>query len=85
MTNRLMRTVNKIAVLWEDLENLLNKAKPSYREIRPMRGRLMRGLPVFDTLYMNLKNFQVGILNKLSILRGKSIHGDNYHESQFLP
>ena len=22
--------------------------KPSYREIRPMRGRLMRGLPVFE-------------------------------------
>ena len=46
LTNRLMRTVNKIAVLWEDLKNLLNKAKPSYREIRPMRGRLMRGPPV---------------------------------------
>ena len=48
LTNRLMRTVNKIAVLWEELENLLNKPKPSYREIRPMRGRLMRGLPVRD-------------------------------------
>ena len=46
LTNRLMRTVNKTAVLWEDLKNLLNKAKPSYREIRPMRGRLMRGPPV---------------------------------------
>ena len=46
MTDRLMRTVNKMAVLWEELENLLNKPKPSYREIRPMRGRLMRGLPV---------------------------------------
>ena len=47
LTNRLMRTVNKMAVLWEELENLLNKPKPSYREIRPMRGRLMRGLPVY--------------------------------------
>ena len=28
------------------MKNLLNKAKPSYREIRPMRGRLMRGPPV---------------------------------------
>ena len=41
LTNRLMRTVNKTAVLWEDLKNLLNKAKPSYREIRPMRGLLV--------------------------------------------
>ena len=41
LTNRLMRTVNKIAVLWEELENLLNKPKPSYREIRPMRGLLV--------------------------------------------
>ena len=24
--------------------------KPSYREIRPMRGRLMRGLPVTSSL-----------------------------------
>ena len=46
LTNSLMRTVNKVTVLWEDFKNLLNKAKPSYREIRPMRGRLMRGLPV---------------------------------------
>ena len=30
------------------MKNLLNKAKPSYREIRPMRGRLMRGLPVIN-------------------------------------
>ena len=29
---------NKIAVLWEELENLLNKQKPYYREIRTMRG-----------------------------------------------
>ena len=48
LTNHLMRTVNKIAVLWEELENLLNKPKPSYREIRPMRGRLMRGPPVIE-------------------------------------
>ena len=51
LTNRLMRTVNKMAVLWEELENLLNKPKPSYREIRPMRGRLMRGLPVVTLQY----------------------------------
>ena len=37
-----------MAVLWEELENLLNKPKPSYREICPMRGPLMRGLPVLD-------------------------------------
>ena len=29
---------NKIGVLWEELENLLNKQKPYYREIRTMRG-----------------------------------------------
>ena len=33
---------NKIAVLWEELEILLNKHKPYYREIRTMRGRTMR-------------------------------------------
>ena len=33
------------------MKNLLNKAKPSYREIRPMRGRLMRGPPVPETEY----------------------------------
>ena len=35
----------------EDLENLLNKAKPYYREIRPMRGRLMRGPPAYDFFF----------------------------------
>ena len=49
-----MKTVNKIALLWEELENLLNKPKPSYREIRPMRGRLMRGLRVQDRSYFIL-------------------------------
>ena len=29
---------NEIAVLWEELQNLLNKKKPYYREIRTMRG-----------------------------------------------
>ena len=47
-----MRTVNKVAVLWEDFKNLLNKAKPSYREIRPMKGPLMRGLPVFSNFHL---------------------------------
>ena len=39
------------------MKNLLSKAKPSYREIRPMRGRLMRGPPV---LYFRggAKNYQ---------------------------
>ena len=37
---------NEMAVLWEELQNLLNKKKPYYREIRTMRGRTMRGLPV---------------------------------------
>ena len=44
LTNSLMRTINKLAVLWEELDYLLNKPKPSYREIR-----LMRGLPVPNT------------------------------------
>ena len=44
LTNRLMRTVNKIAVLWEELENLLNKPKPSYREIRPIKIDFLRNL-----------------------------------------
>ena len=38
------------------MTNLLNKAKPSYREIRPMRGRLMRGLPVY-LMILNLFPF----------------------------
>ena len=42
---------NEIAILWEELQNLLNKKKPYYREIRTMRGRTMRGLPV-TTTYM---------------------------------
>ena len=29
--------------------------KPSYREIRPMRGRLMRGLPVMNNNILNLE------------------------------
>ena len=45
-----MRTVNKRAVLWEDLKNLLSKAKPSYREIG-----LMRGLPY--VVYSDKKYF----------------------------
>ena len=51
LTNRLMRTVNKMAVLWEELENLLNKPKPSYREIR-----LMRGLPVLKNVICGYGN-----------------------------
>ena len=39
-----------MAVLWEELQNLLNKKKPYYREIRTMRGRTMRGLPVPTSL-----------------------------------
>ena len=39
---------NKIAVLWEELEILLNKHKPYYREICTMRGRTMRGPPVIN-------------------------------------
>ena len=41
---------NEIAVLWEELHNLLNKKKPYYREIRTMRVRTMRGLPVLATV-----------------------------------
>ena len=33
------------------MENLLNKAKPYYREIRPMKGRLMRGPPAYDFFF----------------------------------
>ena len=42
---------NEIAILWEELQNLLNKKRKYYREIRTMRGRTMRGLPVIYIFY----------------------------------
>ena len=37
---------NKIVVLWEELDNLLNKQKLYYRDICTMVGHTMRGPPV---------------------------------------
>ena len=78
MTNRLMRTVNKIAVLWEDLKNLLNKANPSYREIRPMRGP-----PVLSLLQIFLSLVQKDVPSltgkKLPFTSSKTFWNFFYH------
>ena len=56
---------NEIAILWEELQNLLNKKKPYYREIRTMRGRTMRGLPVLKIYLLLMRDLVRTLKNVL--------------------
>ena len=65
---------NKIAVLWEELEILLNKHKPYYREIRTMRGRTMRGPPVVHSALVIFSHIQFLVRLVSVIFKNSFLH-----------
>ena len=47
------------------IRELLNKQKPYYREIRTMRGRTMRGLPVLKIYLLLMRDLVRTLKNVL--------------------